>query len=152
MKPYLLALVACLGVWGCTSGPASPTPETPPKAIRTVGYDINIPYVAVVMVYRMAYPDGFRGTPLEAQTRFDYTSAYHGSPNVYYGEIAPGVCQYQMTGILVAPQTVAGMVQFTSKDWPVLEPGYTYTWRGNFVVALVGNPSPEAPNPAPSCR
>lgn len=134
----LLLILAAMS--GCSNGPAGPTAVTPTPAVRTIGYDINVPIIEAVMVYKASFPDGINITPVEAQARYDYSDAYRGSPNVYFGATAPKCQQYIGTGIVVAPHHVATMLTFTSKDWPILEPGYTYTWVGRFVLALPATP------------
>lgn len=143
-------MVLVVGFVGCSRPPLGPS-ETPKPAIRTIGYDINIPDVRVVNDLKGHYPEGFEGTPLEAQTRWNYTAAYRGTPNVYYGEVSPR-CEYRLVGIVVAPFRVAGMQQFTSKDWPgPLEPGITYSWLGRFVYTAIADPSTYVIDPTATC-
>lgn len=140
------SLVVCLFVTllsACSSSaPTGPTllPK-PAPAIREIGFDINIPDLFVLASLKRTYPDGVRMSPVAAQRQFDYTAAYKGSPNVYYGEIAPH-CEYIYVGIVVAPLHVATLDTFTASDWPgVLEAGFTYAWVGRFTytaIAAVG--------------
>lgn len=135
---------------GCSKPMMGPT-EVPKAAVRTIGYDINIPDVRVVNTLKGYYPGGFEGPPLEAQARWNYTEAYKGTPNVYYGDIAPK-CEYHFTGIVVAPFRVAGMQQFTSKDWPgPLEPGIVYSWLGRFTYTAIADPSTYVIDPKATC-
>ena len=122
-----------LATLGCgKTSPTAPT-EAPKPAVRTVDYAINVPTVELARTYIATFPDGVRVAPYTAQRQWDYTGAYGGSPNVYYGETAPH-CEYLWVGIVVAPLHVATMDQFTSADWPgVMEPGLTYAWVGHFV-------------------
>lgn len=130
----ILLIVAAAWMTGCQSVTA-PTAAASVPAIRQVGYDINIPNIQTVLDLQRRYPGGTSMPPLTAQNTFDYTHEYGGSPNVYFGEVAPK-CEYILVGIVVAPLGVAGMQTFTSRDWPVMEPGYTYEWHGRFVMAL----------------
>lgn len=135
----IVALVCALASSvGCTSSPTSPTTTITAKpATSEIGYAINVPDSAVVASLIRTYPNGVKMSPYEAQARWNYTAAYGGSPNVYYGESAPH-CEYVGVGIVVAPMHVATMNEFTSADWPgVLEIGLTYAWVGRFTYTAV---------------
>lgn len=120
-------------------------------ALREVSYDINIPFRDVANSLKATYPNGIRMAPFEAQRQFDFTAAYKGSPNVYYGEVAPH-CEYPGVGIVVAPLHVASLAEFISSDWPGLfEPGFTYIWVGRFVYTAAAAPGTYVIDPNATC-
>lgn len=137
----LLALLVSLSLVACAS-PTQPTapPRAPTLALKTTDltYAINVPDPALAIRLAGLYPDGVRKSPREAQGLWDYTAAYGGSPNVYYGPTAPQ-CEYQGVGIVVAPEDVAGMEIFGAADWPggPVQPGVVYAWLGRFAFAAV---------------
>lgn len=138
----------------CSSpaAPTSPTTTLPPPApaLRELAYDINIPDVALTLSLARTYPNGVRMAPIAAQARWDYTAAYGGSPNVYFGEVGPKCQTYFGTGIVIAPLGVASQAVFTSAEWNVVEPGFTYAWVGRFTYARV--PAPGTYRLDPACR
>lgn len=147
------ALLVCVSLIlaACSSSPTGPTTLTAKPALRELDYDINIPDITTTLALQRAYPNGTQTPPVIAQGRWNYTAAYGGSPNVYYGEIAPK-CEYFRVGIVVAPYRVASMETFTSSDWPgVLEAGVTYTWVGRFVFAKVAPPNSYTYDPTALC-
>lgn len=136
----LLALLALLVVVSaCGGSPTTPTAIVSAPALREIGYAINIPSPTIAAALQRAYPTGVRVPPVQAQIQWDYTSAYGGSPNVYFGEIGPR-CEYPGVGIVVAPLTAATVDRFTAADWPMLEAGVTYTWIGRFVYTAAAAP------------
>lgn len=126
----------------CASrGPVAPTPATP--TIERITYTINVPLPELYRTLADSAPHGILLNPIEAQARYDFSAAYGGSPNVYYGELAPPVGQYQNAAILVAPRSAASKDTFTSADWPglvALRPGVTYGWIGFFEYTQPGRP------------
>lgn len=134
---YLLVL--CLACTLACGSVAPAAPSAPLPAPRTMDYAINIPDVAVTHDLQRQYPNGVQVNPLAAQDRWDYTHAYGGTPNVYYGETAPPCQNFLNTGVVIAPHSVAGLDAFTAKDWPGvgLETGLTYVWVGRFTYSLV---------------
>lgn len=142
----LLALVVVLVLTGC-SGPLAPTAVTP--ALRSMAYAINIPDTGAVQSLNARYPEGVSLAPLEAQRQWDYTLAYGGTPNVYWGPVAPPCQNYFNTSVVIAPAGVAGVRTFTALDWPGahLDAGVTYEWRGYFTVSY-----PSAPGSTMPCR
>ena len=126
------ALAGWFSACGTVAQPVSPSPT--PEHVSEVDYDINIPSVSTAMALKFSYPNGVHLSPLDAQRQWDYTAAYGGSPNVYYGETAPA-CEYQGVGIVVAPHSVAGLATFHAADWPGLGwlPNVLYVWVGRFV-------------------
>lgn len=136
----IVLLCAIFGSLGCAQqGPMGPSTIKPARPNVPVGFDINIPESKITAVWWVQYPNGIKISPVEAQRKWDFTAAYGGTPNVYYGPSAPK-CEYQMVGITVAPYSVASMLTFTSADWPIFEPGNTYEWVGRFVTALPARP------------
>lgn len=143
MRTYTLAvivaLVAALTV-ACTGSKDLTGPSTVslPTQTRFLTYDINIPDPKLAVQLRGQYPDGVQMSPMSAQRVWDYTQAYGGSPNVYFGDTSPR-CEYIRAGIVVAPRAVAAVDTFTSLDWPGigLEPGTTYRWLGRFAYAEI---------------
>lgn len=122
----------------CTSSPVAPTLDQP-IARTPLGYTINVPDAYRVQQLRAEFPHGVALSPIDAQARYDYTAAYHGSPNVYYGATAPAYQgQYQMTGIVSAPYAIASQASFYGRDWPGsgLEPNTLYTWVGDFQFTM----------------
>lgn len=144
----ITAMIGAITVWGCGTvpSPVSPTPVVERQA--EVDYDINVPSPQLAASLRFQYPNGVHVSPLDAQRQWDYTAAYGGSPNVYYGETAPA-CEYLGVGIVVAPHAVAGLATFHAGDWPGLgwEPGVTYVWVGRFVYAAIALPGTYTINP-----
>lgn len=141
----IVASVCLLLSTACSSSPTAPATTLPKPApvVREVSYDINIPSLTLAATLTRTYPNGVRMAPLSAQRQWDFTAAYGGSPNVYYGETAPAPCQYLWTGIVVAPLRVSAMDTFTAQDWPGLwEPGFTYAWVGRFTYSAVGVAAP----------
>lgn len=137
----ILILCAVLGSLGCSQqGPMGPSTIKPARPNVPVGFDINIPTSKITQVWAIQYPNGIKISPVEAQRKWDYSAAYYGTPNVYYGPQAPK-CEYWMVGITVAPLSVASKMTFTSSDWPIFEPGYTYEWIGRFVTAFPAGPN-----------
>ncbi len=147
----LVVCLLALLVQACSSSPLGPTVLTQKPAVRELDYDINIPNLSVVAALREQYPNGVWTNPVAAQQRWNYTAAYHGSPNVYYGETAP--CrEYQRVGIVVAPLHVAAMDTFTAADWPsVLEAGFSYAWVGRFTYTAVAAPGSYVIDHTASC-
>lgn len=136
----IAAIVVVFAAAGCSGSLATaPTPLVTPKVNVPVGFDINIPTSKVASVYQMQYPQGVKMSPVEAQNRWDYTAAYGGTPNVYYGSTSPK-CEYNLVGIVVAPYSVASKPTFTASEWSIFEPGNVYEWVGRFVVADVARP------------
>ncbi|HYM24966.1 MAG TPA: hypothetical protein VEU08_17235 [Vicinamibacterales bacterium] len=124
----------------CGSSPAPTAPSAPARRSEQITYAINVPSVVFLEQLRAQFPNGFAQPPLVAQHAFDYTEAYHGSPNVY---LPPGTSStsYHGVGILIAPLNVAGMTTFTAADWPDsgLQPNTDYSWIGQFDYASAGN-------------
>ena len=139
MKFMWIMVVLVMGGCGYTKSGTAPSLVVVPHAIT---YAINIPDPIKARTLEDTYPNGILESPLQAQHDFDYTATYLGSPNVYYGELAPPNCTYQGVGIVVAPHGVAGMETFTQLDWPGigLEPGF-YRWLGRFVYTAPADPS-----------
>ena len=133
-------IVCALALTGCSAmkgGPTSPTitpPITPP--VEVFSYDINLPCSLCVQVENTTYPSGFPASPAEAQSTFNYSGAYGGAPNVYYGPIAPPDGMYAGVGIVVAPTAVSDEETFTHAEWPVCPS--TCRWVGRFVYAQIG--------------
>lgn len=134
-----LLLLGALLVSGCSHGPLAPTPAAAP-APSDITYAINIPDRGLATALIAANPNGLHLAPYDAQQQWNYTAAYGGSPNVYYGETAPH-CEYPGVGIVVAPLRAAQLAQFTASDWPAIAaPGVTYAWLGRFVYTAVATP------------
>ena len=140
----VMLIVACLSVvWsGACASPTQPT--TIAIVTRDLSYTINVPTMAATLIWQAAYPDGVRMAPVTAQSRFDYTPEYHGTPNVYAGAtIAGGLRTYTGTGIVVAPYAVASVPTFPATAWPDPitgkpfggDPNVEYAWLGRFVYA-----------------
>lgn len=149
MRISSLIIVAALASACGAHSPTAPAPVAPaPVVLHEMSYDINIPNAKIVFDLRFAYPQGIHTSPLDAQARWDYTFAYGGSPNVYYGETGPH-CEYVRAGIVVAPRSVAGLLTFTAGDWPGigLEAGVTYTWVGRFVFTATPAPGSYVSDP-----
>lgn len=148
------ALVAALLLFaGCSH--ESPIAATGVQAlgVRDMAYDINIPFPGTAHALQGTYPTGIRIAPLDAQRAYDYTAAYLGSPNVYFGETSPR-CEYPGVGVVVAPRSVAAMPQFTARDWPglVLDASVTYVWVGRFVYTAPADPSTYHADPTQRCN
>ena len=131
-------LLSALVTVGCAGNPAAPstaaTSATP--SMQMMDYTINVPTSAVLVAMRTAYPNGVLMAPVAAQQQFDYTTAYHGSPNVYAGETAPALGTYPGASIVVAPYAAASAPTFTSAQWPLYPAGVTYQWHGTFALAV----------------
>lgn len=127
-------LAGILALTGCgETGPTGPSFIVTPSP-QVITYAINLPSFQEVEGLRSRYPEGISLPPVVAQSTWDRTASYGGSPNVYFGPLAP-TCpfQYQRVGIVVAPVGAASSLFFTAKDWPgPLEAGVTYTWLGRF--------------------
>ena len=139
MKFIWIMVVLVMG--GCSyTKSTGPSPVVAPQSIT---YAINIPDPIKARALVGAYPNGVLEAPRQAQNDWNYTATYLGSPNVYYGELAPPNCTYPGVGIVVAPQAVASVETFTSLDWPGigLEPGITYQWLGRFGYTAPADPS-----------
>ena len=130
----ILALLGAMAA-ACNGAPTSPSLAQPVTA--TLGYTINVPNVATAAALRNEFPQGIALAPIAAQARFDYTSAYHGSPNVYYGATAPDPSIYHLTGIVVAPYAVANQAEFFGREWASagLDALTLYRWVGTFEYA-----------------
>lgn len=136
----IVTLCAIFGSLGCSQqGPMGPSIVKPARPNVPVGFDINIPESKITQVWAIQYPNGIKISPVEAQQKWNFTAAYGGTPNVYYGPQSPK-CEYWMVGITVAPFSVASKLTFTSLDWPIFEPGEVYEWVGRFVTALPARP------------
>lgn len=142
MKRLLLVCLFCVG---CGAVPVAPTPATVPPT--PFAYAINVPDTQLAQTLRAYYPQGVHVSPIEAQAHFDYTATYGGTPNVYYGPVAPPCQSYVNTSIIIAPQGAAGKRTFTSVDWPGahLDSGVTYEWVGGFEVAYPALPGSYVP-------
>lgn len=157
MKAWMvLAVVAAVSMAACAGSGnnlAGPSTVSVAKQVRPMAFDINIPDPALAVRLRGQYPDGVQMSPLQAQRTWDYTSAYGGSPNVYFGETSPK-CEYIRAGIVVAPRAVAGADTFTSLDWPGigLVPGDTYRWVGRFAFAEIPPPGSFVHDPSVTCN
>lgn len=135
---YLAFVVLSLLFVGCGKDRMGVAPSLP-TAPRLLDYDINVPSPLLAQNYNNTYPGGYFHAPLTAQRQFDYTATYGGSPNVYYGDVAPH-CEYPGVGIVVAPRVVAALDEFDARDWPTMPAG-RYQWVGRFVYARVPTPS-----------
>lgn len=151
MTRFLL-FIALAFIAGCSHATplTAPTQKPDPSQIT---YTINLPDAHLVVKLQADNPNGVLMPPLTAQELWDYTAAYGGSPNVYFGETAPwqgsncagvpvpGLAEYMNTGIVVAPHAIAALETFTSLDWPNigLSPNVTYEWVGRFAYAQVGS-------------
>lgn len=134
------ALILILLTAACSGNATRPSTSTnaPTAApMLTMAYAINIPDATVVARANGEYPNGVLMGPAQAQAQWNYTSAYGGSPNVYYGETSP--ChEYPGVGIVVAPYAAASQPTFTAATWPsVAKAGVTYQWVGRFAYAAV---------------
>ena len=140
MKYLLIITTLVMGACSYTKSGTAPSPVVTPQSIT---YAINIPDPIKARALVDAYPNGVLEAPRQAQNDWNYTATYLGSPNVYYGELAPPNCTYPGVGIVVAPQAVASVETFTSLDWPNigLEPNVTYQWLGRFVYTAPADPS-----------
>lgn len=121
----------------CSKFPIAPSMLSNPTE-REMDYDINVPSPQLANQFRNQYPNGVRVGPIEAQSTWDYSNEYGGSPNVYFGETSPDQLNYQFTGIVVAPFTAASKNRFTWRDWPSLhglERDVTYVWVGRFTFS-----------------
>lgn len=132
---------------GCSKGTIL-SPSGAVDAPHLLDYDINIPDAEFVRTLNANYPTGFPHAPLTAQRAFDYTAAYGGSPNVYYGETGPH-CEYPGVGIVVAPHAAAGLDIFDARDWPLMPVG-RYQWVGRFVYARIPAPGESVQDPSGS--
>jgi hypothetical protein len=145
--------IACAG--GSTS--ASPIPTASPRAITQMSFAINVPEVALVNEMNNQNPNGVKMSPVEAQSRWDYTSYYNGSPNVYLGEVGPAVqASYGGVGIVVAPYAIASRGTFNCSElsstmYP--DPKEVCEWVGHFAFAERGSSAvsqvPVAPGSTP---
>ncbi len=149
MKSYTLLIVMVLSSACTMHNPSAPTSPAAAPLMSEMDYDINVPTPQALSELRFAHPDGVHTSPLNAQHLWDYTAAYGGSPNVYFGDVSPH-CQYIRAGIVVAPISVAGRDTFTAGDWPRigLEPGLTYVWVGRFVYTSVALPGSYVSDPS----
>ena len=130
----ILALAALASV-ACGQNPAAPSAKAPP--IYDLDYAINVPDIAVAYLFQQQYPNGVRVPPIQAQLTWNYTAAYGGSPNVYYGPLGGDAAQYASASIIIAPVEVANEETFYASDWPVMAAGVPagtrYQWVGRFV-------------------
>lgn len=136
---HMIVIVALLTA-ACSSNLTGPTTILPVKAATPIGFDINIPDIAVVQQMKLTYPHGITISPIEAQRKWDYTAAYGGTPNVYAGMASPHCTPYIMTGIVIAPLAAASSLNPTPSQWSALEAGQTYEWVGNFVFTRIAQP------------
>lgn len=146
MMKFAAALVIVLSAAACSTPTAPTTVE--PAAQLEITYAINISDLAESLRLKQQYPNGVRMSPVEAQARWDYTAAYGGSPNVYYGATAP--ChEYIRVGIVVAPYGAASSEPFTAAQWPGigLDPTVPYYWIGRFEYAALPQPGSYTINP-----
>jgi hypothetical protein len=102
----LMCVAALLLTIGCSS-PTHPTTTArssvePLRTPITITYAINIPYADAAHALEAQHPDGVNLSPVQAQETFNFTDAYHGTPNVYYGPLAPPVGRYVFVGIVVS--------------------------------------------------
>jgi hypothetical protein len=143
-------IVIALSTAACAVQPTGPSEIKKAPAIVEMAYAINVPVLADLQVYRSQFPGGVRLSPIAAQSRWDYTRAYGGSPNVYYGNTAPKCQNYFWTSIVIAPYGAASKDAFTSVDWPNagLDQGVTYAWSGYFTYSRAALPSEFTINPA----
>lgn len=146
-------LIAALVSLACSSPASMPSSVKAAPVFRDMDYDINIPFPGIAHVLQSDYPNGIRIAPMEAQRAYDYTAAYLGTPNVYFGETAPQ-CQYPGVGIVVAPRAVASVAQFGARDWPglTLDAGVTYVWVGRFVYTAIADPTTYTIDPTQRCN
>lgn len=136
-----MIVIAALLTAACSSNLTGPTTIQAPKVTNIpIGFDINIPDIAVVQRMKLTYPQGITISPIEAQRKWDYTAAYGGTPNVYAGTVSPHCTPYVMTGIVIAPLAAASALNPTPGQWSVLEAGQTYEWVGNFVYTRIAQP------------
>jgi hypothetical protein len=143
-----MCVAALLLTIGCSS-PTHPTTTArssvePLRTPITITYAINIPYADAAHALEAQHPDGVNLSPVQAQETFNFTDAYHGTPNVYYGPLAPPVGRYVFVGIVVAPRAVAERQQFLQREWPDgcgrQYPGDTVcAWLGRFAYAAPGS-------------
>lgn len=132
------AMFVALFTIGCSHGALEPTAPEKPKAQLEMSYAINVPVLADLQAFRGQFPDGVHLSPVAAQGRWDYTNAYGGTPNAYYGATAPPCPNFFNTGIIIAPYAAASKDLFTAADWPGigLEAGLTYAWVGRFTYSI----------------
>lgn len=118
---------------------ASPTPPAVKQAVQVIQYAINVPEAIWTQELQTFHPDGVQLSPIEAQLQWDFSCEYAGAPNVYFGPTAPpNQDAYSFTGIVVAPATVAGELNFTGAEWPQIasSPDERFTWLGRFVYVV----------------
>lgn len=145
MVKFLCLMGVLVGCWGCAESIGAPSAalETP----RLITYAINVPERMTAQTLITRYPDGVRMSPIWAQLTWDFRDAYQGTPNVYYGPLAPPIGDpYILTGIVIAPAQVAGQTTFTAREWPDEygrpfqdAPAHTvFAWVGRFVYTPAG--------------
>lgn len=125
---------------------AGPAPLAPARAngpdVIDITYAINIPNPVTVQALVAQFPNGVRTPPTEAQRVWNYTANYGGTPNVYFGAMAPPLGTYVGVGIVVAPLAIASKEHFQASEWPDAygqsRPNTAYEWLGRFVYTAFG--------------
>lgn len=138
VSPLVLVVAALASA--CSSPSNSPLAPTATSAVSTtldLDYAINVPDLLTEQALAAAHPDGVRVSPVAAQTTWNYTSTY-GSPNAYWGPLAPADGTFILTGVAIAPPAVAQEASFLGSEWPALygNSQQRYAWVGRFVYAI----------------
>lgn len=127
----LLGLSACVSQGGVAAPSALPSRE--PQYLQ---YDINVPTMTLTQELEREFPGGVYLSPIRAQLTWDFSADYHGSPNVYFGPVAPPPHIYLSgASVVVAPAQVASKETFAAYEWPDVlgTSSETWKWWGHFV-------------------